>query len=97
MAERSRQANEPLVEAIAKAFRWQEWLESGRYAGQTELAEVVGLDRKYVARILGLTSLAPDIVQAILGGNEPSGLSLTKLCKGVPMRWEEQRRKWSHQ
>ncbi len=95
MAERSRQANEPLVEAIAKAYRWQEWLESGKYAGPTELARDLGLDRKYVARIFGLTSLAPDIVQAILAGDEPSGLSLTQLCKGVPERWEEQRREWS--
>lgn len=95
VAERGRQSNEPLVEAIAKAHRWQEWLESGKYAGPTELAKELGLDRKYVARILGLTSLAPDIVQAILAGNEPSGLSLTKLHKGVAERWEEQRKQWS--
>ena len=95
-AERGRKANEPLVEAIAKAHRWQEKLEAGKYADITDLAEALGLDRSYVSRMLGLTSLAPDIVQAILAGNEPNGLSLTKLCRGVPERWEEQRRNWSH-
>ena len=93
-AERGRQANEPLVEAVAKAHRWQEQLESGKYADITDLAAALGLDRSYVSRMLGLTSLAPDIVQAILAGNEPSGLSLTRLHKGVAERWDEQRRCW---
>jgi hypothetical protein len=35
--------------------------------------------------------LAPDLVMAIIEGREPSGLSLERLVKGVPMGWEEQR------
>ncbi|MBI4606728.1 MAG: hypothetical protein HY721_32595 [Planctomycetes bacterium] len=45
-------------------------------------------------RILTLATLAPDIVdvvEAILAGREPSGLSLERLTKGMPMEWEEQR------
>jgi hypothetical protein len=34
--------------------------------------------------------LAQVIVEAILAGNEPSGLSLGTLRQGVPLRWEEQ-------
>jgi hypothetical protein len=70
---------------------WQ----SGEYAEITNLAKAIGVDRKHVSRIMGLTSLAPDIVQAILAGNEPSGLSLTKLHKDVPERRDEQRRLWA--
>ena len=50
-----------------------------------------GLDRSYVRRILALASLAPDIVEAIVEGREPSGLSLARLVKEMPMGWEEQR------
>ncbi len=49
------------------------------------------LDRSYAGRILRLALLAPDIVEAIVEGTEPSGLSLERLVKGVPGVWEEQR------
>ena len=96
-AERGGKANEQLVEAVAKAYRWQEHLESGEYAEITDLAAALGLDRSYVGRMLQLTSLVPDIVQAILAGEEPSGLSLTKLHVGMSERWDEQRREWARQ
>ena len=38
-----------------------------------------------------LTTLAPDIVQAILNSEEPDGLSLGRLVKAFPMDWQEQR------
>jgi hypothetical protein len=41
--------------------------------------------------MLRLNYLAPDIVQAILDGREPSGLSLIKLSEPMPMAWAEQR------
>ena len=39
-----------------------------------------------------LNSLAPDIVEAILEDRAPEGLSLSKLHRGIPLGWEEQRR-----
>jgi hypothetical protein len=84
-------AQAPLVTALARAFRWQELIENGSYSSITELADALGVDRSYVRRILQLTCLAPDIVEAIVRGEEPSGLSLEKLTKGMPMAWEEQR------
>jgi hypothetical protein len=48
------------------------------------------MQRSDVAHILGLATLAPDIVEAIVRGEEPSGLSLERLTKGMPMIWEEQ-------
>ena len=35
-----------------------------------------------------------DMVEAIVEGREPSGLSLEKLVKGVSVGWEEQREKF---
>lgn len=55
----------------------------------------IWLDVSFAARLLRLTLLAPDIivvVEAILMGEEPSGLSLTKLTRQLPVVWDEQRR-----
>jgi hypothetical protein len=50
------------------------------------------VDGSYVNRILKLTTLAPDIVEAIINGEEPDGLSLAKLTRTFPEDWREQRR-----
>jgi len=83
-------AQEPLVVALARAFYWQELIDTGRYCGIGELAKALGVDRRYVGRILDLACLAPDIVEAIVAGREPSGMSLEKLMKGLPMEWDAQ-------
>jgi len=44
-----------------------------------------------VSRILKLTTLAPDIVEAIINGEEPDGLSLARLTRSFPEEWSEQR------
>ena len=85
---------EPLVTALARAFHWQELIDSGKYSSITELAEALGVDRSYVGRILRLTLLAPDMVEAIVSGNEPSGLSLERLVRAMPELWEKQRRRF---
>jgi hypothetical protein len=82
--------NEPLALMLARAHRWQQLLESGRYASIRELALDVGVDNSYMARVLRLTLLAPDIIESILNGTEPDGLSLGNLYR-APVRWEEQR------
>ncbi len=92
-----RQANQTLIEAIAKAHRWQEQLESGEHPSIEDLAQFVGVDRTYVGRILRLTNLAPDIIEAILRGDEPDSISLTKLRRNLPVRWDEQRQRWLNQ
>jgi len=44
--------------------------------------------------LLRRTTPAPDIIEAILRGDEPEGLSLEKLRKNLPMRWDEQRERY---
>jgi len=89
----ARRTNKPLVVAIARAHRWKELVESGRYATVAEMAAAMGMDASYVARILRLSLLAPDIAESIMRGDEPSGLSLARLLD-IPPYWPEQRTKW---
>jgi hypothetical protein len=79
-----RQAPSALAVAVARAHRWQELIDAGRFASMSELAKAVGVDFAYVARLMQLTLLAPDIVTAILDGREATGLSLEKLRRGFP-------------
>jgi hypothetical protein len=41
-------------------------LEKGKYRSAAEIADAEGVTRSYVNRLLRLTLLAPDIVEAIL-------------------------------
>ncbi len=85
------QAYSTLVLAVIRGHRWKELLESGRYASVDALAARMGVDSSYVGRHLNLALLAPDIVEAIVTGQEPDGLSLEKLHR-LPLDWGEQRR-----
>ena len=80
-----------LVKALARAHRWQRLLESGESASITELAAVEKIDRSYLCRVLRLTLLAPEMVEAILDGRQPEGATLPALMKAVPAEWEKQR------
>ncbi|MEQ9814586.1 MAG: hypothetical protein RLO50_17545 [Azospirillaceae bacterium] len=62
-----------LVRALARAHRWQRMLDEGRYATIGEMARVEGVSTGYVSRILRLTLIAPDIVEAILVGSQRLG------------------------
>ena len=79
-----------IVQALARAFAWVEVIENGQFRSIGELAERIDVDAAYVRRIIKLTTLAPDIVVALLNGEEPDGLSLARLVKGFPVDWVEQ-------
>jgi len=80
-----------LVKAVVRAHRWRQMLESGECASSAELAKAEGVNDSYVSRILRLTLIAPDIVEAILIGRQPSILQLDNLLKPLPAVWELQR------
>ncbi|MCJ7543645.1 MAG: hypothetical protein MUP47_03605 [Phycisphaerae bacterium] len=80
----------PLKVALARAFRWQKMIESGEVKSNCDLARRLKLDQSYIARTIRLASLAPDIVEAVLRGDELSGLSLRSLRGEIPLSWDEQ-------
>jgi hypothetical protein len=83
-----------LIRALARAYRWQQLLESGKYSTTHELAAGEKIDRSYLCRMLRLTLLAPDIMEAILDGRQPPGMELIRLLRGFPVEWEAQQTMW---
>ena len=86
--------DETLVKALVRAHRWRRRIESGQAKSITDLAEQEAVTVAYVCRLLPLTCLAPDIVEAILDGRQPKGLRLAEVLGNGPMAWEEHRRHW---
>lgn len=84
-------ADTTLVKALARAFRWRRMMEAGRFATINELAAAEKINPSYVSRVLRLTLLAPDIVEAILDGRQPDGMTLPGLMEPFPMEWDTQR------
>ena len=84
-------ADPALVKAVARAHRWQRMLDSGRYASVSEMAIAEKIDRGYLGRVLQLTLLAPDIVEAMLDARQPAKLGLPRVLEPVPAEWSEQR------
>jgi len=80
-----------LLKAIARAFRWQRMLETGRYATIKEIAKAEKINSSYVSRVLRLTLLAPAIVEAILDGRADAALTLAEAMKVFPVQWNLQR------
>lgn len=84
-------ADPALVKALARAFRYQRLLDEGRYASISEMATAEKIERGYLGTLLRLTLLAPDLVEAILEGRQPEGVTLPGLMEGIAMAWTEQR------
>ena len=79
-----------LVKALARAFRWRRMIETGRHATVAELAAAEKINPSYVSRVLRLTLLSPAMVEAILAGRQPEGVTLPGLLEGVPVEWIKQ-------
>ena len=80
-----------MIKAISRGFRWRNLLETGVYGTLEEIAAAEKINPSYVSRLLRTTLLAPDIVEAILDGRQPEGITLPALMEGVAMVWGEQR------
>ena len=86
-----RRTDNTLVKALARAFRWKRMLESGEYATIVELAALEGIAPSYMTRVLRLTLLAPDVVEAILDGRSRREVALAQTLAPFPVEWEQQK------
>jgi hypothetical protein len=85
-----RRTENTLVKALARAFRWKRMLDLGEFANIAELAEREGIAPSYMTRVLRLTLLAPDIVEAILDGTQGPEVTLARVLEPFPLAWGQQ-------
>ena len=81
----------PIQAALAGGHRWLAMIESGQVRNLAQIAEMEKMDPAYLSRIMNLTTLAPDIVAAILDETLPDHVTLFDLASGTPLLWDEQR------
>jgi len=86
-----RSAPYAMVKTIARAFRWRALLEQGEYATVRELATSEKINETYVGRVLRMTLLAPEIIEAVLAGKQETTLRLDVLMRRLPVEWKQQR------
>ena len=79
-----------LLKALARGFRWRKLLETGHFATIEEIAEAENINPSYISRVLRMTLLAPEIVEAILAGRKPEGLTMAKAMRPFPLEWRRQ-------
>jgi hypothetical protein len=87
--------DETLIKALVRAHRWRRRTESGQAKSITDLAEQEGVTDACVCRLLPLTCLAPEVVEAILDGRQPKELRLAEMLGNGPLGWDEQRATWA--
>jgi len=80
-----------VLKALARAFRWKRMLETGEFTTIAELAAREGIAPTYMSRVLRLTLLAPDIIEAILDGTQAPEVTLARALEPFPAEWSHQR------
>lgn len=83
-----------LIGLIVDAHRWNRMLAEGEVGSLRQLAMRESRDTSDISRALNLAHLAPDIVEAILDGLQPAGLTASKLrrMRDLPLDWQAQRK-----
>ncbi len=76
-----------MVKALARAFGWKRMLESGEFATIAELAEREGIAPSNMTGVLHLTLLPPEIVDAILDGEQGLEVTLAEVLEPFPVEW----------
>ena len=79
-----------LLKALARGFRWRRLLETGDFATIEEIAGAEKINPSYVSRVLRMTLLAPEIVEAILSGRQPEGLTMARAMRPFSLEWRDQ-------
>ena len=81
-----------LLKALARGFRWRNLLERGDFATIEEIANAENINSSYISRVLRMTLLAPEIVEAILAGRQLEGLTMARAMQPFPPEWAHQTR-----
>ena len=79
-----------LLKALARGFRWRKLLESGDFSTIEEISDAENINPSYVSRVLRMTLLAPEIVEATMAGRQPPWLTMARAMQPFSMEWRRQ-------
>ena len=79
-----------LLKALARGFRWRKLLETGDFSTIQEIADAENINPSYVSRVLRMTLLAPETVEAILAGKQLERLTMARAMQPFPEEWSKQ-------
>jgi len=81
-----------LIQAVAKAHLWWEWIKGGDVKSLSEIAKRESIDKAQVARWLRLAFLSPTLVRQIRAGAHPTSLTIEALTRqdNLPTIWQKQ-------
>ncbi len=81
-----------LIKAIARARAWFAELKSGAETSMEDIAKRESVTQRYLARLLPLAFLSPDIVQAVAEGRQPVEMTIASITRGrpLPLAWASQ-------
>ena len=85
--------NPTLIKLIAKGQRYRDLLMQGSATSIQELADAEGVSRPYFSSVVRLGFLGPDIINAMVRGEQPTSLTAKWLLKNtaLPLDWSDQR------
>jgi len=80
------------LEGLGRAFYWRNLLDTGAMKSGSEIARAEGFHHWTVNELLRLTLLAPDIIEQLMAGRQPRGLTLMWFQRNpLPVDWPAQR------
>jgi hypothetical protein len=79
-----------LLKVLSRGFRWRKLLETGHFATIEEIAKAENINPSYISRVLRMTLLAPESVEAILAGKQPEGLTMARAIRPFALEWQRQ-------
>ena len=78
-----------ILKAIAQARSWMNELAAGRIASTDAIALRQGCTERAIRLTLALAFISPKIVETIIAGRLPRGISIRDLAE-LPTAWNEQ-------
>ena len=82
-----------LIDYICKGYQWRNLLITGKANSSKEIADKIRIDPTHVTRAINRTFLAPDIIRAVLNGQQPIHFTLKYLkeFRSLPNDWDQQK------
>ena len=81
---------EIVLAAIGRAKGWVRDLAEGRVVSFEAIARREDKGERHIRQLAPLAFVAPRIIDAIISGNAPAGLTVTGLARALPYAWSEQ-------